>query len=385
MTTLALIALAGISACARISEPDKSDDDGWTPLGGDNVPISFSTNINEPATKTSDPLATIHDNFRVFGFYQRGVVDDDPAVDYTGTWNDLATEHWTPNFMYNQPVEWFNNGTPADDSDDYWRYGPVKYWPNNAENTITFWAYSPYYDSGLVLREADGSSDDPYGSTVPGLPDIQFTSDGTRDLLISDLAQDLSHRGGDPSTVSLTFHHAMCWVDFTVTKVDPEGKYDMYLQSIEIVDIYGTAVYSQRYDRWLSPSGSTGSLTFFPEQVGDPDEELSNTVAKEFPPKDGGGVPVRQVMPVPQRLSSSADNTPRIRVVYAFKLKTDEGVPATAPAAEFPLGRIPGHTRWDKEAHYTYNIRISPGLPLLFTASVTPWATEENGYFNVYE
>ena len=374
---LALMTLAAV-ACVKTHNPDGkgSADDGWNVVD-DNVPISFSANISgEVETRTSTPLST-STNFRVFCFYQPGVVDDDPAVDYTGTWDDLNIKHWTPNFMYDQAVS-YNAGSSK------WTYSPVKYWPNNAENTLTFWAYSPYYSTGLVLREAEGGTDDSYGATIPGLPDIQFTSDGSRDLLVSELAQDLSYRGGAPSTVSLTFHHAMCWIDFTVTKVDPSDKYDMYLKSISIEDVYSTAVYRQSTSRWLSPSGATGSISVFTADD-DPGEELSHTVAKDFPPKDGGGVPERQIMPLPQRLTSSAANTPRIRVVYAFKLKTDPGDPVEAPASEFPLSNIPGHTRWDKEAHYTYNIHISPGVPLLFTASVTPWDTEQNGYFNVYE
>jgi len=366
-----------VLSCAKTQEKDVPVDDGWTELDGA-VPVSFAAKMaEEEVTKTTSPLPT-STNFRVFGFYQRGVVDPDPAVDYTGTWDDLSIYHWTPNFMYNEAVTY-------DNVKSKWTYSPVKYWPNNAENTLTFWAYSPYYDSGLVLREADGAIDDLYGATISGLPDIQFTTDASKDLLISELAQDLSYRSSHNSTVSLTFHHAMCWVDFTVTKVDPENKYDMYLKSISIEDLYFTAVFSPGPDlsgiRWLNHSGTTGDISVFSTNV-DPGVELSHSTARNYPPLDGGGIPERQILPMPQRLVSTATNTPVIHVVYSFKLKDDTGDPATYESY-YPLGNL--HPRWEKEQHYTYNVHISPGVPLLFTASVERWDNEQNGYFNVNE
>lgn len=350
-------------ACHRKQDPEP-DPDPWNELTGD-VPIRFATTVAE--TKTTSPLST-STNFRVFAFYQPGVIGGD-----AGEWNPLTC---TPNFMYNQEVSY---------SADSWSYSPVKYWPNNAENTLTFWAYSPYSGSDLVLREAGRTDTDLYGNDVPGIPDVQFTTDASRDLLISDLAHDLSYRGGDPATVTLTFHHAMCWVDFTVTKVDPEDAYDMYLKSISIEDLFFTAVFKPKTDfsdddaRWLSPSGATGNISVF-SAAADPGVVLSHSVALDYPPKDGEGVPERLIMPLPQRLRSTATNTPVIHVVYSYKLKGAVGDPAECESY-YPLGRI--HTRWDKEKHYTYNIHISPGVPLLFTASVERWNNEQNGYFNV--
>ena len=375
MTFLAFFAVS----CGKVEEPVVPKDpvpvveeDPWKELCGD-VPIRFSKGVAE--TKTTAPLADTTD-FRVFCFYQQGDIDPDPAEHYVGSWEDLDLKGWTPNFMYDEEVTY-------NEVRGMWTYEPVKYWPNNAENTLTFWAYSPHYDTDLVLREAGGSAVELYGNTVPGIPDVQFTTDAARDLLISEVAQDLSYRGGDPATVDLLFHHVMCWVDFTVTKVDPSNKYDMYLKSISIEDIFFTAVFSQGTDfssaRWFNPSGATDDISVFSTDV-NPGVELSHSVARDYPPKDGLGVPERQIMPLPQRLVSTATNTPILHVVYSFKLKTDPGVPAVYESY-YPLGKL--HTRWDKEKHYTYNIHISPGVPLLFTASVERWSNEQNGYFNV--
>ena len=47
-----------------------------------------------------------------------------------------ATSDVKPNFMNNQKVSW-NNSIG-------WEYSPVKYWPNNSGDKITFWAYAPW-------------------------------------------------------------------------------------------------------------------------------------------------------------------------------------------------------------------------------------------------
>jgi hypothetical protein len=70
--------------------------------------------------------------FGVFGYY---------------TNNNDYDQMATPNFMYNQLVTWHS-------SNEYWRYSPVKYWPNeygtNAisddADRVSFFAYAPYVE-----------------------------------------------------------------------------------------------------------------------------------------------------------------------------------------------------------------------------------------------
>lgn len=365
---IALTALV-FSSCGK-NEP-QAGDDAWEPLTGD-TPISFTTKIGAE-TKTGS-LSTISTNFHVFAFYQPGVVDDDPLVDYTGTWDDLSTQHWTPNFMYDQPVTWNNNGTPADDSDDYWNYAPIKYWPNNAENTITFWAYSPYYgeyEHQDFLRLYKSNSVDAYGNNVPGVPEIEFTTDGTRDFLVSDLAKDLSYRGGNPAdgTVSLVFHHTMSWIDFRVKKVDDSDNYDIVLKSIRLENLCQTAVY--KLDGWGS-GWSRVNFSAYDCGVGagtalDKDEEDRITF-----PTNG-----TKLLLIPQALRYTAAN---LEVVYTFHVKGSGGDPVEYEE-NVRLGKLT--TLWEEGKHYTYNVNISPGNPIQFTAVAAAWDSEQNGYFNV--
>lgn len=332
-------------------------DDPWEPLTGD-TPISFTTDI-APETKT-EPLSDINDNFRVFAFYQPGVIGGAPGA---WNWDPLV---WTSSFMYDQAVTY---------DTDHWTYSPVKYWPNNEENTLTFWAYSPYYGDVNILKLRQTNSSDAYGNNIPGIPWVMFTTDGRRDLLISDLTENQSYRGGDPATVTLIFHHTMCWVDFSVLKVDPEDEYDMYVKHISIEDIFFTAVHTQTSESsgWSNLSGNTGSITVYDSDADG--VELDKTDPVTFPTD-----PADKVLPLPQRLRSTASNTPVLHVVYTFKLKNADGDPAEYDCY-YPIGKV--QTRWEQGKHYTYSIRISPGSPIQFTATVENWDSEQNGYFNV--
>lgn len=83
-----------------------------------NVPIGFSNSV-APATRATD-LTT--DNLTDMGVFAYFTHDD---------FNETTS---TPNFMHNQLVE-KKNGS--------WQYSPVKYWPNNDTDKISFFAYAP--------------------------------------------------------------------------------------------------------------------------------------------------------------------------------------------------------------------------------------------------
>ena len=351
---LALLVLAGLVACSNTEMLQiPGDGSDWTELTG-KVPIAFSTtlSVSDPATKTTTPLST-SSNFRVFAFYQPGVVDDDPAVDYTGTWNDFATYHWTPNFMYDQAVSY---------SAGAWSYTPVKYWPNNAENTITFWAYSPYYNNSSILRLYAPNTSSAYTNATSGVPDIEFTADGTRDLLISDLVQDRSLRGGDPATVPLVFNHALCWVDFAVKKVDDADACTIVLKGITLENICWTAVHS------LQSGWGTGwnrdDRDVYPYNVSGVELDKDEADRITFPTSG-------QLLLMPQGLRGTTAN-----VVITYTINGGSDITETVS-----LGSLT--TVWEEGKHYTYNVNISPGNIILFTATVAAWNSEQTGYFNV--
>ncbi len=73
--------------------------------------------------------ASAGDGFGVFGYYT-AATSTTAAV--------FAEASSTPNFMYNTNVKGDGNTSIA------WSYSPLKYWPNNTKDAVSFFAYAPY-------------------------------------------------------------------------------------------------------------------------------------------------------------------------------------------------------------------------------------------------
>lgn len=129
---------------------------------------------------------------------------------FTGskTWEEAKTTT-APGFMHNQMVKWDATGAGA------WTYTPVKYWPNNPNDKISFFAYAPYESSwqngtksGVITSSA----------TTQGIPYIQFKLKEGNDLpKMVDLVvaqktdQQYSTNSGK---VSFQFEHTLSRVSF---------------------------------------------------------------------------------------------------------------------------------------------------------------------------
>ena len=123
---------------------------------------------------------------------------------YTGT-TAYATPTTTPNFMYNQQVKF---------ADSKWGYTPVKYWPNNTGDLVSFFAYAPYGNTNIVVANA-----------AVGDPALTFTVNGTvKDQ--ADLVWGVNETGGLPflnqtkqsitGDIKFTFKHALARIGFNV-------------------------------------------------------------------------------------------------------------------------------------------------------------------------
>lgn len=103
-------------------------------------------------------------------------------------------------FMVNQQVLW---------SGSNWYYTPARYWPNNDNDKLTFFAYAPYVSS---------PTSNTYGITLvsssPTAPTINYKNGlkptDCQDLLVSQL---LSNRTKSEGTVNFTFQHALAAVN----------------------------------------------------------------------------------------------------------------------------------------------------------------------------
>lgn len=170
----------------------------------DNVPdmplgdrsIGFSTTVEDTQTR-SGALAT--GNLLSMGIFAY----------YTGS-NDLTISE-KPNFMYNQEVKRSNASSP-------WTYSPVKYWPNNPGDKLTFFAYAPY------VKEAIGSNPSFRPATDKGYPILDYIvsakDNDQTDLLVSiPPSMNLTY-GTNNGKVSLHMSHALTRVSAYVKSGD---------------------------------------------------------------------------------------------------------------------------------------------------------------------
>ena len=129
---------------------------------------------------------------------------------FTGSKNwETAKGTVAPSFMYNQLVTY-------DKAKTSWTYTPVKYWPNNVNDKVSFFAYAPY--------EPDGNKHGIQVSarTETGIPEIVFTLkdkdnlDKMLDLVVSKALDKTSADG----KISFPFSHTLSKISFKVKAGD---------------------------------------------------------------------------------------------------------------------------------------------------------------------
>jgi len=197
------------------------------------------------------------------------------------TWSaDEAVNKLTPNFMWNQQVTYHADGNS-------FIYSPLKYWPNEENDKVSFIAYYPY------SAETPGSPESPaypynatglktlLGNAGNGLPSFEFTVKGNAaeqvDLLISDLITDLPYHRADESApgtpfnnlsvydhVKFVFRHALAKIEFRVI-ADADIRRDIVgfkVNSLKITNIYKRGK--------LAPTGTTYSWSKLASDLGTP-------------------------------------------------------------------------------------------------------------------
>ena len=122
---LTLIAAALlVTACSSDSLTDDKDDKGFEmPQLSDN-PIRFSVADSVAGTRAVNEISAFNAGSEIGVF-----------ASYTGNLKYHLTTV-SSNYMYNQKVTLSTSGN--------WEYEPIKYWPNNTDEYISFFAYAPY-------------------------------------------------------------------------------------------------------------------------------------------------------------------------------------------------------------------------------------------------
>lgn len=145
------------------------------------VPLTFSTSV-DAQTRAATELTT--DNLTSVGVFA------------CFTQGDFNAGTATPNFMYNQELK---KEAAA------WTYSPLKYWPNNENDKISFFAYAPRNAAGVTLCS----------NTNTGFPYLDYTvptaeADQT-DLLAATplMNQSYSSNPATPGSIKFIMQHAL--------------------------------------------------------------------------------------------------------------------------------------------------------------------------------
>ena len=330
---LLVVAMTLLWSCVKEQGPKRGDSESV---------VEFMPSLESAETRTtsltSTPLSTaIH--FGVLGFYQEGVAGNPGTA---GAWSQLATKHWTPEFMYN--VEVSHDGSA-------WTYSPVKQWSLNDINTISFWAYAPYSSTPDFLESGTSTT---YDDDSVGLPDVRYTvTDGSEDLLFSELEEDMDKNDG---TVQFLFHHALSQIRFFAKKVDPTSRFTVILTSVRLDGLKMTAVH--RSGGWTDYGSSTGSIALI---------SSNQPLDTDYP-----GSPYATVMPLPQTFTGSGAT---LHLTYTIQSE-DMLTPRTA-IYDIPLEGI-FTAEWEEENQYTLKIYITPDDPIEFTVTWSSWGSATN-------
>lgn len=183
----AIIALAGltISSC--------TNDEVIPNTSVDNA-IEFGTYVGRDAqTRASvfkdDVMKTA--GFGVYAYYTAQTA-----------WESYASKGG-PNFMNNTKVTW--NSTKS-----MWEYTPVKYWPNNTNDKVSFFAYAPWQEnvgnSNITLNQDAASLDFKVQNDITKQTDLTWSATEHMDETKQSI--------GDK--VDFLFKHALARIDFTL-------------------------------------------------------------------------------------------------------------------------------------------------------------------------
>lgn len=242
-----------------------------------------------------------------------------------------------PNFMYNQAVEKQSVSAVL-----LWAYSPVKYWPNQDGDKLTFCAYYPHDGTGIGMTS----------NTTAGLPrftfQVQEASRDEVDFMLSDVRTDLMHINGETvssvsSTVLLTFHHALSKVVVKVVDADDN-------------ELPFTATLSDMYD-----NGECYSTTSEPVNW----ENVAKTSpAITFTTSGATSANERIFLMIPQGLRGAGDD-PCLRLFYEF-----EG--GYYQSGAIHLNTIDAITTWEPGKTYLYTYHVTHAGNDL-SVSVNPW------------
>lgn len=315
---------------------DITDSDGWN-------------NVSRGTELTTSNLAT--SGFGVFAYYTENK-----------SWGTANAD--SPNFM---------NNTRVTKSGTSWQYTPIKYWPHNQNDKVSFFAYAPYIANQTIN-----------GSTIEF--NVEKDVDDQIDLTWSN--SNTTNLNKNTSAVNFTFKHALARIGFNIM-AKADGKYPlkkgitMRIKKVTIgygastqngnglynngeLDLYSTNV------AWSNCSGSVAYSIEPNNFIGQNSDGFTltneNTDKAQMLNRDDA-----YIMVIPQ-----GTNTYNIYVEYEVLLSSDDGNGGTKVYNQY-TNKCVGTVELNLEASQTYIINMTTDLKnaTVNYVSITEWKNND--------
>lgn len=265
-----------------------------------------------------------------------------------------------------------------------WTYSPVKYWPNISGHKVSFFAYAPYGDDNIDVKEGDFSKidftvNDDVLKQVDFIYNDQSEANKTTDLTKQDVT----------SKVNFLFKHALARIGFSVQVVVDEteanstmkldGNTHINVKKVELLDkdsetavaFYTKGTFDMVAGNWgTTPTGTQG-FTFeganFDRTVTVGDTEVVQL--HKFNQKQTLLNEKSYLMIIPQDLSGE-DSGFKIRITYDVITEGEDGDNSTVTNTITSKEAL----KVNFEQGKAYNFNLILGMTSVkFDASVAEW------------
>lgn len=337
---LATALLAG--GCGKV---DDDIDDEWKELLGDK-PLRFRSAVSE--TKAASEL-TDGATFGVFAFLQEGDVENGVAAHWADGAGNGAL--WNSAFMFNQQV--------TKESGDY-NYSPLRYWPSNEENTVSFWAYSPYNASATLYQTGTTNA---YTRSSHGLPDMKFSvTNGLADFMTSNLQVDKTYWNctNSDGVVDFEFGHRLAWVEFKAKTKEDYTTQTFTVTKVEIINACNDGVYHPVTDTWTDKALVSG--------VGRQAVAFSGSQVIVY--SEARSCSSNPMLMIPQDMVRDASETGTVKARITYT--QSEGGQNVSKTVEASL-EVATIDEWEANHKYTYTFTISASDAIQLAIQVEKW------------
>ena len=305
------------------------------------LPLTFDTYVgNATETRAGGTLvtSTTLPDGGAFGLF---------CYMHTDTWATLSTKP-NANFMYNQKVEVSTGTTPQT-----FTYTPVKYWPNNSTDKLSFLAYYPHNGTGIDFEDAANTAT-PYTPAIANMPKAHFTvqTEAAKqvDFMYADLETDQTKAS---DKVDFTFRHALTRLQFKA-KHSGTGSVEIKITNVTVkAASKGTFDFSNA--TWTADGTTKANF---------PLTDYINTVLTTTATDVTTAADKNTLLMIPQDLTDV-----EIEVTYDQDGDTDN-------TATLALAGSQSTTPWTANKSITYTLIVNPGNAISFTAEAVAWDSE---------